>query len=496
MKKLATLNRTNTPKDKLPERIIQFGEGNFLRAFADWMVAKMNKEIGFDSSIVIVKPRQHGSLQKFKDQDCLYHINVQGLNQEGQAIDTIELVDSISRCINPYEEYDEFISLAELPEIRFVFSNTTEAGITYVPECKLNDKPALSYPAKLTQLLYRRYQTFNGDKTKGLIILPCELISHNGNNLKNCIDKHIEDWKSELSDDYEGFKNWFNEYNYICNTLVDRIVTGHPKQGQDDLFERIGYIDSLLVQCEYYHFWAIEPPKHISFDQIETEFPANHIGLNVLYTEDESIYHERKLTLLNAPHTVLSPVAFLYGIDIVREACKDCIVGRYVKKVMEEELLPTLNTDTTELHAFASDIRKRFLNPYIDHQLTSIMLNSFSKFKARDLKALLCYKDKFGKLPKCIVLGLAAIIVYYKGGTRKDGTILSPNDSPEIVNLLNNLWSKCETKDVVSGVLKAADQIWGEYGDLTKIEGLAEMLTNQVTSIQNAGMRATIESIL
>lgn len=496
MEKLSTLNKHNVFKTKRPERIIQFGEGNFLRAFADLMVTKMNREAGFNSDIVIVKPRQHGSLQKFIDQDCLYHVNIQGLDAEGKAVDTIDLVDSISRCINPYEEYEEFISLAELPELRFVLSNTTEAGIIYNPNCNLYDKPALSYPAKLTQILYHRYKTFAGDKSKGLIILPCELIFHNGRNLKECIDNHINDWKDQLGDDYEDFRRWFNEYNYVCSTLVDRIVTGFPKKDVDQLYKRIGYIDSLLVQCEYYHFWAIEPPKHFSCKQLESEFPASNVGLNVMFTDDESPYHERKVKLLNGPHTVLSPVAFLAGINIVRDACNDELVGTFIKKLMETELLLTIDMDLADLQQFASDVLKRFMNPYNDHQLTSIMLNSFSKFKARDLPALLCYKEKLGTLPKCIVLGLAAIIVYYKGGTREDGTQLTPNDSPEIIELLINLWTSNDVSDVVEGVLKASEIIWNDFGDLSLIDGLQDMLTYYINSILKSGMRSTIKSVL
>lgn len=496
MKNLSTINSKSTKKEIAPERIIQFGEGNFMRAFADWMVARMNKEADFNTSVVIVKPRQHGSLQKFTDQDCLYTVNVQGLDNSGMPVDTVEVVDSVSRCINPYEDFEAFIQLADIPDVRFVFSNTTEAGICYDASCHLNDKPASSYPAKLTQLLYRRYKSFSGNKTKGLIIMPCELIFHNGNRLKDCIEKHIEDWRVELAEDYEGFKKWFYEDNYVCNTLVDRIVTGYPKQGTEELFERIGYEDLLLVQCEYFHFWAIEPPKNISCESLMSEFPAHKANLNVLFTENESSYHERKVKLLNAPHTILSPVAYLSGIDIVRDACKDDVVGAFIKKAMTEELIPTLDMDINELQDFASAVLNRFCNPYIDHQLTSIMLNSFPKFKERDLPALLTYKERMGALPECIILGLAAIIVYYKGGVRTDGITYKANDAVEIIEHLTTLWASNNVHDVVSGVLKAKDLIWKEQGDLSQIEGLSEKLVGYVSSILNNGMINTIKTIL
>lgn len=490
------LNKNNFHRRNTTERIIQFGEGNFMRAFADWIVAKMNAKVGFDSSVVIVKPRKNGSLESFREQDCLYQVNIQGLDTEGHPVDTIEVVDSVSRCLNAYEDYEEFISLASQPEIRFVFSNTTEAGITYDPSCRLDDKPAASYPAKLTQLLFHRYKTFKGDLSKGLIIMPCELIFHNGKQLKECIDKHIEDWQEQLGDDYKGFKEWFNKSNYICNTLVDRIVTGHPKQGIENIQKRTGFDDSLLVQCEYYHFWAIEPPSHLGCNKLSKEFPVKEAGLNVLITDNESPYHERKVKLLNAPHTVLSPVAFLSGNDIVRDACQDPLVGAFIKKVMQEELIPTIDMDSTELQHFASDVLKRFLNPYIDHQLTSIMLNSFSKFAARDLPSLLAYQKKNGCLPKGLVLGLASIIVYYKGGQRNDGLEIHPNDTPEVLNLIEELWRSYRAPEVVNRVLKAKEILWKEHGDLSQIPGLQEMLTYYVISIMENGMDSTIKSVL
>lgn len=492
---MKALNSHTAPKALMPERVIQFGEGNFLRAFVEWIIHEMNGLSSFNGSIVIVQPRERNHLETLRAQDCLYHINLVGL-KEGREINECKRIGCISRALNPYTQFDTFMDLAEQPEIRFVVSNTTEAGIAFDPECKLEDKPAASYPAKLTQLLYRRYKFFDGDPKKGFIVMPCELIFGNGHRLKECVDKYIELWHDSLGDDHQGFKQWVDNNNYFCSTLVDRIVTGKPKEGMESLWERIGYRDYMLVQGEVYHLWVIERAKNITAKQLADEFPATKAGLNVLITDDETPYHERKVTLLNGPHTVLAPVAYLSGIDIVRDACNDPLIGKFIHKVQFDELLPTLNLPTEELVEFANDVIERFRNPFIDHQLTSIMLNSLPKFQTRDLPGLKTYLHRKGELPKCIVLGLAAIITYYKGGKRADGTEIVPNDDPEIIKLLNDLWATGDYDKIARGVLAAKDLIWKEQGDLNDIPGLTALVAKDLRDIQEKGMRKTVEETL
>ena len=423
------LNRTNVQANKYPERIIQFGEGNFLRAFVDWIIYNMNQKAGFNSSVVIVQPLENGMVNMLNEQDGLYHVNLQGL-QNGKEVDSIQLIDVVSRGLNPYAQYDEFLKLAENPEMRFVISNTTEAGIAFDPSCKLEDAPAKSYPGKLTQLLFHRFKVFNGAMDKGLIIFPCELIFDNGKVLKKCIDQYIELWNLG-----EDFKHWFDTACGVYCTLVDRIVPGYPRDTIGQILDRIGLDDKLVVKGEIFHLWVIEAPK-----TVEKEFPADKAGLNVLFVPSEKPYHDRKVTLLNGPHTVLSPVGYLAGLDTVKECCDDPVIGRFVKKVMFDELLETLDLPKEELIQFADAVMERFRNPFVKHFVTSIMLNSFPKFKTRDLPGLKIFLERKGELPSGLVLGLAGIVTYYKGGKRGNDEIVLKDDQ-EIIDLLKNLWT-------------------------------------------------------
>ena len=478
---MKALNKETAQKHVRPERIIQFGEGNFLRAFVDWIIYNMNEKTDFNSSVVVVQPIEKGMVEVLNSQDCLYHVNLQGLDK-GETVNTLTKIDVISRALNPYTQYADFLKLAEQPEMRFVISNTTEAGIAFDPSCRLDDAPASSYPGKLTQLLYHRFRFFNGDPSKGLIIFPCELIFLNGHKLKETIYQYIELWN--LGDE---FKQWFENACGVYATLVDRIVPGFPRKDIAAIKEKLQYDDNLVVQAEIFHLWVMEAPQSIA-----SEFPADRAGLNVKFVESEAPYHERKVTLLNGPHTVLSPVAYLSGVNIVREACQHEVIGKYIHKVMFEELMETLNLPKDELKQFAADVLERFNNPFVDHQVTSIMLNSFPKFQTRDLPGLKIYLERKGKLPEGLVLGLAAIITYYKGGVREDGAPITPNDAPEIMDLLTTLWKTEDVKQVAEGVLGAVS-IWGE--DLNQIPGLTEAVTRNLELIQSNGMLNTVKAL-
>ena len=479
---MKALNKETAQKVQRPERIIQFGEGNFLRAFVDWIVYNMNEKTDFNGSIVVVQPIDKGMVDMLEAQDNLYHVNLQGLDK-GEVVNDLTLIDVISRSLNPYSQNDDFMKLADQPEMRFVISNTTEAGIAFDPSCKLEDAPASSYPGKLTQLLYRRFKTFNGDMTKGLIIFPCELIFLNGHKLKEVIYQYIELWNLG-----EDFKKWFEGACGVYATLVDRIVPGFPRKDIVEIKEKLQYDDNLVVQAEIFHLWVIEAPESVA-----KEFPADKAGMNVLFVPSEEPYHERKVTLLNGPHTVLSPVAYLSGVDIVRDACQHEVVGKYINKVMFDELMQTLHLPIEELKQFGKDVLERFNNPFVDHAVTSIMLNSFPKYQTRDLPGLKVYLERKGELPKGLVLGLAAIITYYKGGKRADGAEIVPNDAAEITTLLTNLWATGDTQKVAEGVL-GAEFIWGE--DLNKIPGLTAAIKADLDSIQEKGMLETVKAIV
>ena len=476
------LNRKSAPQAKqYTEKVIQFGEGNFLRAFIEWIIWKTNQKTDFNGSVVVVQPIEKGMVEWLNEQDGLYHLNLQGL-LNGEPVDSVDLIDVISRGLNPYTQFDQYLKLAEQPEIRFVISNTTEAGIAFDPARKLEDQPASSYPGKLTQLLYHRWQYFKGDKSKGLIIFPCELIFENGKHLKECIRQYIQLWKLDAE-----FSAWFENACGVYSTLVDRIVPGYPRDTAAQLCERAGYDDHLLDKAEIFHLWVIEAPKEVA-----AEFPADQAGLHVLFVPSEAPYHERKVTLLNGPHTVLSPVGYLSGLNTVKECCEDPEIGQFEKKGMYDELLPTLNLPKEELLQFAGDVLERFRNPFVKHFVTSIMLNSFPKFKTRDLPGLKTYLERKGELPQGLVLGLAGICTYYKGGKRGEDEIV-PNDDPKIMQLLKDLWATGDVAAVAKGVL-ADEFIWGE--DLNDIPGLTELLTKDLALIQEKGMREAVKSII
>ena len=472
------LNSRTAHKVIRPERVIQFGEGNFLRAFVDWIISQINERTDFNGSVVVVQPIEKGLVDMLNSQDGLYHVNLQGM-EKGQTVNSYRLIDVVSRAINPYRDFDDYEKLAELPDVRFVVSNTTEAGIAFDASCRLSDRPASSYPGKLTQLLYHRFRYFNGDPHKGLIIMPCELIFQNGHVLKKTIEQYIDLWN--LGDE---FRTWFETACRVYATLVDRIVPGFPKKEIDEIQRKLQYQDRMVVQGEAFHLWVIEAPE-----ELEQEFPAGKAGLNVLFVPSEAPYHARKVTLLNGPHTVLAPVAFLSGIDIVRDACQHPVVGAYVRRVMFDELMETLDLPKPELMQFAEDVLERFNNPFVDHQVTSIMLNSFSKFATRDLPGLKVYLQRKGRLPEGIVMGLAAILTYYKGGVRADGVAYSPNDLPEIISFMQELWTAGDIRKLAEQVL-AADWIWHE--NLNEIPQLTDRLVYYLQAIRQDGMLSVV----
>ena len=370
------LNRTNNTVNTYTERILQFGEGNFLRAFANWMIHEMNKKAGFDAGVVAVQPIDQGLIKMLNDQDGLYTIYLNGI-KNGEAISEHEIIDCIQRGINPYTNYDDYLANAENSDLRFVISNTTEAGIAYNPEDKLDDAPQKSYPGKLTALLFKRFQTFNASD-KGLIIIPCELIDRNGDNLKRIVLQYAADWNLG-----EEFVDWIEHDNIFCNTLVDRIVPGYPRDKMDAITAELGYKDNLVVEGEQFHLWVIEAPA-----TVKEEFPSEACGLNVVFTNNMEPYRTRKVRILNGAHTTLVPVGYLYGIEKVRESLEDEVVGTFLKDAIFNEICPTLDLPEAELNQFANDVLDRFRNPYLEHALMSISLNSVSKFKTRVLPSV------------------------------------------------------------------------------------------------------------
>ncbi|MEH7083833.1 tagaturonate reductase [Neobacillus drentensis] len=468
-----------------PEKVIQFGEGNFLRGFVDWKIDKMNKEANFNGSVVVVQPREHGTgVQKLNEQDGLYTLYLQGIKNK-QAVREHSVINCISRGINTYTDYSQYIKLAENPELRFIFSNTTEAGIYYEENDKLDDQPQKSFPARLTALLYQRFNVFAGDTNKGFIIIPCELIDRNGEKLKEIVLQHAHTWKLG-----EEFVHWLHEANTFCCSLVDRIVPGYPSDTIHEITEELGYQDDLVVVGEQYYQWVIEGPEWI-----KEEFPTDKAGLDVKFVRDMTPYRTSKVRILNGAHSAMTPVAYLYGLDTVGEAVTNEVSKKFVEELIYEEIIPVLEMPEQELKLFAEAVLERFMNPFVTHYLSSIALNSMSKFKTRDLPSLLEYLDKKKELPKKLTFSLSALISFYKGKRGEEEIQLQ--DDQDILDLYKSLWGNYDRTDsgikqIVTSVL-AYEKVWGM--DLNTVPMLTEAVTNYLIKIENDGMREAINEV-
>ncbi|AVK50805.1 MULTISPECIES: tagaturonate reductase [Clostridium] len=468
-----------------PEKVLQFGEGNFLRAFVDWQIDKMNEEAGFNGSVVVVQPQEGGLVNMLNEQDGLFTLYLQGV-QGKRAIKTHKIINSISRGINPYTDYNEYLKVAENPELRFIVSNTTEAGIAFDENDKLNEGCQKSFPGKLTAFLFRRFMVFNGDNSKGFIIIPCELIDRNGEKLKEIVLRYAEMWN--LGQD---FVNWINDANTFCCSLVDRIVPGYPRDTIDEVREELGYDDNLVDVGEIFHLWVIEGPQ-----SIKDELPIEKAGLNVKVVDDMTPYRTRKVRILNGPHTAMVPVAYLYGLETVGEAVDHEVIGRYVHDVIYDEIIETLDLPHEELVEFADAIIERFQNPYVKHYLMSIALNSLSKYKTRDLPSLTEYLKRKGTLPKKLVFSLASLIEFYKGKRGDEDIELA--DDEDILELFKELWEKYDgTKEglnkIVTSVL-AYEKNWGS--NLNEIPNLADEVSRYLEIIEKVGMKEAIKEVI
>lgn len=381
----------------MKEKIIQFGEGGFLRGFADWMLQIVNEETDFDGSVVVVQPIKNGMCDMLTAQGCVYTHFCRGI----EGVD-IKKIDVISRCVKPYDDFDEYLKLADNPDFRFVISNTTEAGICYSEDDKLTDRPAKTFPAKLTQLLVKRFSL----GLPGFVFLPCELIDKNGENLKKRILKYSDLWNLG----YE-FREWIENDNIFCNTLVDRINTGYPKDEKIEL----DYTDNMINASEYFHLWVIE-----GYDRLFSEIPFDKCGLNVIITDKLEMYRTRKVRILNGAHTSLVPYALMEGIDTVKSCIDDPTMNEHIKKCIYDEIIPTLDLPKDELIEYADNVLTRFANPYIKHYLSSIALNSVSKFKVRVLPSILEYIKRFDKIPDALIFSFAKLIDFYRTNMTND----------------------------------------------------------------------------
>lgn len=480
--------------DNLPEKVLQFGEGNFLRAFVDWMIHTLNKQGKFNGRIVAVQPIPEGLVDVLNEQDGLYTLLLRGL-QDGKPVEQKEIISSVSRGVNPYKDWQAYLDCAQNPDIEFVVSNTTEAGITFDKNDRPDMQPPQSFPGKLAVYLHHRFEYFQGDPAKGMVIIPCELIDRNGDKLKAAILKLADEWQWS-----EGFNNWICNHNYFLNSLVDRVVTGYPRDEVQSIEAKLGYQDKLINAGELFHLWVIEGPA-----ELEQRLPFAEAGLNVIWTNDMTPYRTRKVRILNGAHTASVPAAFLYGIDAVKEMMEHDVLGKYVRDIVSDEIIPSIDLEKQMLVEFADAVIERFHNPFIKHYLLSILLNSSSKFTARVLPSILEYQKHTGKLPEKLTFSLAALLAVYKDGKvegsnmlakREAGDFIMKDDVPVLEFFAEN-WNRCDGTQ--AGVLAFTQTaltnaaIWGQ--DLNQISGLTDKTAAYLYRIITDGMQATVRQL-
>lgn len=480
------LTAAMAPAPSRPVKVLQFGEGNFLRAFVDYFIDIANEKTDFNGSVVLVKPIAMGQLfPAFKEQDCRYTVLLRGL-VDGQPVEQSRVVTSVSNAVDAYADYETYAAYAKCETLRFVVSNTTEAGIVLDENDKLELCPPVSYPGKLTKLLYERAEHFGYANDKGLVILPVELIDDNGIMLKKCVKTLSEKWNLG-----EPFIRWLDEACVFTSTLVDRIVTGYPRGEDQTIWEKLGYEDRILVTAEPFGLWVIESEKDIS-----KELPLPQCGLPVIFTDNQKPYKQRKVRILNGAHTSFVPMAFQCGYDYVLDAMKDDTIQNFMQKTLHEEVIPTLTLPKDDLEAFAQAVTGRFMNPYIKHALLSICLNSVSKWRARCMPSLLIYVQQEAKLPEHLTFSLAALMSLYHGGTlvdgklecTRDGETYTLQDDAAVLSFFAEK-SGLPVRDMVEAFV-GNEAFFGD--ELIKVPGLVDSVADSLADILAHGMKAVM----
>ncbi|MFH7013573.1 tagaturonate reductase [Flavobacterium sp. FlaQc-52] len=467
------INRSNAKLTaKLPIKIVQFGEGNFLRAFVEFAIQKLNQKADFNAGIAVVQPIDKGLVPMINAQDGLYTLFMKGV-KKGQEIQEKELITNIVKAIDPYASFQDFLALAKEEELAFIISNTTEAGIEYIASDLPTMQPPVSFPAKLTVLLHERFKHFNGEASKGLTIIPCELINYNSDTLKEIVLKYAIEWKLE-----QDFVFWVINNCSFHNTLVDRIVPGYPRDQIEAYNSQLSYKDDLIVSAESFFLWVIEGD-----DALKAKLPFEKTDLDVKIVKDMQPYRTRKVRILNGAHTAMVPFSLLYGNETVKETVDNTFTGEFVNKAVFEEINETLAMDPAELASFAEEILDRFRNPFIKHLLSSIALNSISKFKVRVLPSLTEYVAIHKKLPVHLTYAFACLIRFYKGTW--NGQNLPINDSEDIITFFNEVWKSNDYNEIATLTLQNKS-FWDE--DLTTIPSLTETIAEALKEIDENGI--------
>lgn len=463
-------------------KIMQFGEGNFLRAFTDWIIQKMNDSGKYEGHVVVVQPLSFGRVKELEEQDGLFTLYLQGLNN-GEVVKTHEVIDVLDDFINPYSQYDKYLKYAESEDLEVVISNTTEAGIVLDESDTDFENTPKTFPGKVLALLRHRYEHFNKDVTKGLSFICCELIDYNGDELRKCVLglAKVKGYEQE-------FINWINEACHFTSTLVDRIVPGYPRDEIKEITEELGYIDNNIVKGEIFHLWVLQKEE-----TIERLFPCDKVGLNVIYADSITPYKQRKVKILNGCHTCLVPVAYLYGIDTVRESIENEHIGQFTKEFVFDEVVPTIKLPHDQMVSFANSVFERYLNPFVRHELMSIALNSISKYKARVMQTVKDYYEINNTLPTHAMFSLASLIKFYFG-KRNENEAIKLNDDPKYLQFFANLKERnLSEAEIVKEVL-ANEDMWQE--DLNQFANMHEVVTSYLKLINEKGMKEALISFL
>ncbi len=477
-------------KREAPERVLQFGEGNFLRAFVDYFFDCANERGDWNGKVVVAQPIATGLTTLINQQEGLYTLYLRG-SERGEKVDQRRVISSVSRCINPYENFESLLEVARSDQLEIVVSNTTEAGIVYDPHSTFDQCPPDSFPAKLTRILYERFQAGK----PGVVILSCELIDDNGKELLKCVNRHVEDWKLG-----EEFQAWVNEKNLFCSTLVDRIVPGRVKDAGETakMEQQNGYRDDLMDVGEIFGVWIIEGPQ-----ELEQRLPFRRAGLNVHVVPDVTPYKKRKVRILNGAHTGFSLGAYLAGKDIVRDCMQDEVIKGFMNRMLYEEIIPGLPLDGKDLAEFAGAVADRFNNPFVDHELLSISLNSTSKWRARNLPSLLAYIQDQGNLPTCLVMSLAAYIAFYSNEVqrREEDGLVCRRPQGEEYKVQDDGWvldfyyeHRADSPETLAGSVLSDERMWGR--DLTEIPGLKDRVAENLHLIRSQGAWKAFETCM
>lgn len=470
-----------------PVKILQFGEGVFLRAFADYAVDIANEENNFNGNIAVILPRS-GKTDRFAKQNNIYTVCLRG-QQDGQVYKENRVITSIDSVISARDEYDAFMALAHEDALEFVISNTTDAGIAYNEADQFSDCPPSTFPAKLTKFLYERYTYYQGDMQKGLIMVPTELNDDNGQLLKRCVLQYVALWNLD-----DGFAAWLEAACRFVDTLVDRIVAGYPASNIDAIQEELGYEDALLDQAEPFSLWVIGDPS------LADKFTIGSDKFHVEFTDNIQAFKEQKVRILNGAHTSMVLGAYLSGLDYVGQCMADPVVRRSLDQTVFGEIVPTVDLPREKAEAFAKAVYERFENPFVNHALLAISLNSISKWKGRILPT---FKDSVaatGKLPKWLTYSLAALLAFYRSTEEGDGCLIGAraagntyeiHDDAEKLAFIKENAAK-STAEYVRAVMSHSD-FWGE--DLTAIAGFADAVTAHIDRMAEVGVKAHIEEL-